>query len=119
MIRIDSRRGSGALMVAHCAGMVDLVALPVWIGTLVARYGFDPQQAGGLATLFLFGAVAAGSLLQWTVSGAVLLTVLFIGSTRFTEEITRSKYPEYADYQATTSAIVPWPPRRKESTVTA
>ena len=69
--------------------------------------------------LFLFGAIAAGSLLQWTVLGAVLLTILFIGSTRFTEEITRSKYPEYADYQATTSPIVPWPPRRKESAVTA
>jgi steroid 5-alpha reductase family enzyme len=62
--------------------------------------------------LFLFGAVAAGSLLQWTIVGAVLLTVLFIGSTRFTEEITRSKYPEYAHYQATTSALIPWPPKR-------
>jgi steroid 5-alpha reductase family enzyme len=62
--------------------------------------------------LFLFGAVAAGSLLQWTVLGAVLLTLLFVGSTRFTESITRSKYPEYAEYQKTTSAVVPWPPRR-------
>ncbi|MCU1417645.1 MAG: hypothetical protein JWP32_1819 [Schumannella sp.] len=62
--------------------------------------------------LFLFGTVAAGSLLQWTVLGAVLLTLLFVGSTRFTESITKSKYPEYADYQATTSAVVPWPPRR-------
>ena len=62
--------------------------------------------------LFLFGAVAAGSLLQWTVLGALLLTALFVGSTIFTESITKSKYPEYADYQATTSAIVPWFPRR-------
>ncbi len=61
--------------------------------------------------LFLFGAVAAGSLLQWTVLGAVLLTLLFVGSTIFTESITRSKYPEYAEYQATTSPIVPWFPR--------
>lgn len=61
--------------------------------------------------LFFFGAVAAGSVLQWTVAGAVLLTALFIGSTVFTESITRSKYPEYADYQATTSPIVPWFPR--------
>jgi steroid 5-alpha reductase family enzyme len=62
--------------------------------------------------IFLFGAVAAGSLLQWTVLGAILLTTLFIGSTIFTESITRSKYPEYADYQSVTSPIVPWPPRR-------
>jgi steroid 5-alpha reductase family enzyme len=62
--------------------------------------------------LFLFGAVAAGSLLQWTVLGAALLTLLFVGSTRFTESITRAKYPEYADYQARVSAVVPLPPRR-------
>lgn len=69
--------------------------------------------------LFLFGAVAAGSLVQWTVLGAVLLTVLFVGSTRFTESITRSKYPEYADYQARVSAVVPWFPRRARSEVAA
>ncbi|MGV7215214.1 MFS transporter [Bradyrhizobium sp. UFLA05-112] len=49
------------LMVAHCAGMVDLVALPVWVGTLIERYKFTPQQAGGLATLFLLGAVLSSA----------------------------------------------------------
>ncbi|MBK6787497.1 MAG: MFS transporter [Betaproteobacteria bacterium] len=59
MTRTDSVRGHIALMVGHCAGMVDLVALPVWVGTLIAHYRFDPQQAGLLATLFLAGAVLA------------------------------------------------------------
>ena len=62
--------------------------------------------------VFFFGAIAAGSVLQWTVVGAVLLTVLFIGSTVFTESISASKYPQYAGYQARTSPIVPWLPRR-------
>ncbi len=62
--------------------------------------------------LFLFGAVAAGSVLQWTVLGAVLLTTLFIGSTAFTESISLSRYPEYADYRKNTSALIPWWPRR-------
>ncbi len=66
-------------------------------------------------TLFLFGAVAAGSLLQWTVLGPLLLTLLFVGSTVFTESITKSKYPEYADYQAVTSPIVPWFPRARKA----
>ncbi|MGE3193798.1 MAG: DUF1295 domain-containing protein [Microbacteriaceae bacterium] len=69
--------------------------------------------------LFLFGAVAAGSLLQWTVLGALLLTLLFVGSTRFTESITRGKYPEYADYQARVSAVIPWFPRRARAEVPA
>lgn len=59
MVRIESKRGMFALMMAHCAGMVDLVALPVWVGTLIAQFHFDSQQAGGLATLFLIGAAGA------------------------------------------------------------
>ena len=59
MVKIESKRGILALMLAHCAGMVDLVALPVWVGTLITYYHFDPQQAGGLATLFLIGAAGA------------------------------------------------------------
>ena len=62
MIKTDSFTGRTALAVAHCAGMVDLVALPVWVGTLIAHYRFDPQQAGGLVTLFLVGAVLASAV---------------------------------------------------------
>jgi predicted MFS family arabinose efflux permease len=57
------RTGVAALMVAHCAGMVDLVALPVWVGTLMQHRKLDPQQAGGLVTLFLAGAVLASLVL--------------------------------------------------------
>ncbi|QTX04926.1 DUF1295 domain-containing protein [Agromyces archimandritae] len=59
-----------------------------------------------------FAITATGVWLHWTLGGAVLLTVLFIGSTAFTESISRSRYPEYADYQAATSAMVPWFPER-------
>jgi steroid 5-alpha reductase family enzyme len=62
--------------------------------------------------VFFFGAAAAGSVLQWTVLGAALLTLLFVGSTNFTESITKSKYPEYVDYQSRVSAVIPWFPRR-------
>ena len=55
-------------------------------------------------------AVAAARAVPWTILGAVLLTLLFVGSTRFTESITLSKYPEYAEYQRRTSAVVPWRP---------
>jgi predicted MFS family arabinose efflux permease len=39
------------------------VAVPVWVGTLVGLYGFDPQAAGGLPTLFLIGASIASVLI--------------------------------------------------------
>jgi steroid 5-alpha reductase family enzyme len=75
------------------------------------RYSRHPNYFFEVAQwwlLFLFGAVAAHSLGQWTVVGAFLLTLLFVGSTSFTESITLAKYPEYADYQRATSAVVPW-----------
>jgi predicted MFS family arabinose efflux permease len=79
-IPLESRRGRIALMAAHCAGMIDLVALPVWVGALVANYRFDPQQAGALATLFLLGVVLASVLLApWfdRLPGRVVATVGF------------------------------------------
>ncbi|MET0781696.1 MAG: DUF1295 domain-containing protein [Microbacterium sp.] len=53
-----------------------------------------------------------GGALNWSIVGALLLTLLFIGSTIFTESITASKYPAYADYQRSTSMLLPLPPRR-------
>lgn len=85
MITTSSLRGRIALMVAHCAGMVDLVALPVWVGALIQHYRFDPQQAGGLATLFLAGAVLSSVLLapriqrlrtRWVAAGGFGLAAL-------------------------------------------
>ncbi|MDD0837746.1 MFS transporter [Curvibacter sp. HBC61] len=77
--------GLVALMVAHCAGMVDLIALPVWIGTLVQHYRLDPQQAGALATSFLAGAVLASITLatrfqrlspRWVATGGYAVSAL-------------------------------------------
>jgi predicted MFS family arabinose efflux permease len=57
MTTTESKLGRLGLMVAHCAGMVDLVALPLWISALMTHYRMNAQQAGGLITLFLLGAV--------------------------------------------------------------
>jgi steroid 5-alpha reductase family enzyme len=69
--------------------------------------------------LFLIGAVAARSVVEWTVVGPLLLTMLFVGSTAFTEKITLSRYPEYAEYQRQTSAVVPWFPKPNARSVRA
>lgn len=58
--------------------------------------------------IYIFGAYSASKILDWPIIGAVLLTLLFIGSTRFTETISRSKYHEYVDYQRRVSAVIPW-----------
>jgi steroid 5-alpha reductase family enzyme len=88
---------------------------PRFLTTGMFRYSRHPNfffEQAQWWVFFVFGAIAAGSVLQWTVVGAVLLTLLFLGSTAFTESITKSKYPEYGDYQRTTSALIPWFPAR-------
>ena len=87
---------------------------PDVLRTGLFRYSRHPNyfcELGQWWVVFLFGAVAAGSLVQWTVLGAVLLTGLFIGSTVFTERISVSRHPGYPAYQRVTSPIVPWFPR--------
>jgi steroid 5-alpha reductase family enzyme len=88
---------------------------PRFVQTGLFQYSRHPNfffEQAQWWVIFAFGAIAAGSVAQWTVAGAVLLTLLFVGSTRFTESISLSRYPEYADYQDTTSAVVPWFPKR-------
>lgn len=63
-------------------------------------------------SLTLFAVSASGEWLGIHLLGAALLTLLFQGSTRFTEELTLAKYPAYLEYQRTTSMLVPWPSRR-------
>lgn len=58
-----------------------------------------------------FTLAAGGGWLDWTWLGALVLTALFQGSTNFTEELSLRKYPAYADYQRTTSRLIPWFPR--------
>ena len=85
-----------------------------FLRTGLFRYSRHPNYFCEISiwwVVFAFGAIAAGSVAQWTVAGAVLLTLLFIGSTILTERISGEKYPEYADYRATTSAVIPWFPR--------
>jgi steroid 5-alpha reductase family enzyme len=55
-----------------------------------------------------FSVAAGAKAANPTLVGPVLLTLLFHGSTKFTEEITAQKYPEYAEYHARVSRLVPW-----------
>lgn len=61
-------------------------------------------------SLYLFSVAATGQWLNISIIGPSLLTMLFHGSTNFTESITLSRYPEYAQYQKRTSRLIPWLP---------
>ncbi|MFG6504464.1 DUF1295 domain-containing protein [Microbacterium sp. P05] len=95
---------------------------PGFVTTGLFRYSRHPNfffEQAQWWMFYLLGAVAAvtagagfwGGFINASIIGPVLLTVLFIGSTIFTESITAPKYPAYAGYRKTTSMLIPWPPR--------
>lgn len=83
------------------------------------RWSRHPNYFGELMIwwmVYLMGTTSLGTAIHWTGLGAVLLTALFVGSTAFTESITRKKYADYDRYRQTTSAVIPLPRRRAADT---
>ena len=97
---------------------------PGFVTTGLFRYSRHPNFFFEQAQWWVFyllgasAAIAAGlglwdGAVNGSIVGALLLTLLFIGSTIFTESITASKYPAYAAYRTATSMLVPLPPHRR------
>ena len=57
---------------------------------------------------YFFSVSATGVWLNWSVMGAILLVLLFWGSSNFSETISAGKYPDYADYRKRVSRFVPF-----------
>jgi steroid 5-alpha reductase family enzyme len=57
---------------------------------------------------YFFSVSATGSWLNWSVIGAILLVLLFWGSSNFSESISSGKYPEYAAYKKRVSRFIPF-----------
>lgn len=55
-------------------------------------------EQGTWCAFYLFTVGAGIGIFNWSIIGALLLIVLFLGSSAFAEEISASKYPAYADY---------------------
>jgi steroid 5-alpha reductase family enzyme len=90
------------------------LSAPSFVTTGLFRYSRHPNfvcEQGMWWMIGLFAVASSGEWLGIAMLGPVLLTLLFLGSTRFTEAITLARYPEYADYQRRTSMLLPWPPR--------
>ncbi|PYH95546.1 DUF1295-domain-containing protein [Aspergillus ellipticus CBS 707.79] len=58
-------------------------------------------------TLYLWNCYRTESYLQWTGLGVLGYLLIFQGSTRLTESISASKYPEYREYQARVGRFIP------------
>ena len=72
----------------------------------VRHPNYAAEQAIWLS-FYLFSVAATGRWLNWSLAGGILLLLLFLGSSDFSEKISAEKYPGYAAYQQ----LVPrfWP----------
>ncbi|WP_233808727.1 MFS transporter [Paraburkholderia sp. HP33-1] len=62
---VDSSKSWISLVLCHCSGLIDLVAMPVWIGiVLIGMYGLSPQRAGALVSCFLGAAVISSAIVS-------------------------------------------------------
>lgn len=64
----------------------------------VRHPNFASEQAIWISFYF-FGVAASGRWINLSVIGPLLLVLLFIGSSQLTENISSSKYPDYAEYK--------------------
>jgi len=60
MSHIDDNRGRAVITLVQGVSMIEVGALPLWVGVLMGHYGFDPKEAGMLISLYMGGSVIAG-----------------------------------------------------------
>ena len=64
-------------------------------------------EQGTWCAFYLFSVAAGIGIFNWSIIGALLLIVLFLGSSAFAEEISAAKYPEYTRYCQQVSKFFP------------
>ena len=72
----------------------------------VRHPNFSSEQAIWICFYF-FGVAASGRLINITLTGPILLVLIFAGSSVLTESISSKKYPPYAVYQKNVPKFIP------------
>lgn len=83
----------------------------------ISRHPNYLAEQGTWVSLYIFSIGAGIGIFNWSVIGALLLIILFVGSSTLGESISASKYPEYEEYKKKVSRMfpVPWKKYRIES----
>jgi steroid 5-alpha reductase family enzyme len=64
-------------------------------------------EQGIWIVFYFFSVIATGHWVNWSIAGALLLVLLFKGSSDFSEGISVKKYPLYAKYQKEVGRFLP------------
>jgi steroid 5-alpha reductase family enzyme len=74
---------------------------------MVRHPNYAAEQSVWLS-FYLFSVAATGEWINWSIIGVILLILLFIGSSDFSEKISAGKYPAYAKYQSKVPRFIPY-----------
>lgn len=74
---------------------------------IVRHPNYTSEQAFWLV-FYLFSVSASGLWINWSLTGAILLILLFYGSSNFSESISESKYPAYTMYKKKVPRFIPF-----------
>lgn len=94
-------RSGQALMEPYKKGFLDA---GLW--GIVRHPNYASEQGIWLAFYF-FSVIATGHWINWSLTGVILLILLFKGSADFSEEISANKYPGYKDYIKRVGRFIP------------
>jgi steroid 5-alpha reductase family enzyme len=81
-----------------------------FISTGLWKFSRHPNYAAEQSiwlVLYGFSITATGLYINWSLAGALLLLLLFQGSSNFSEEVSAGKYPSYKDYQQRVGRYIP------------
>ena len=99
--RLLLERG-GELPEAYAKGFVHK---GLW--SIVRHPNYAAEQAIWIGFYF-FSVAATGQWINWSVMGAILLVLLFWGSSNLSESISSGKYPEYETYKKRVPRFIPF-----------
>ena len=74
---------------------------------IVRHPNYAAEQAIWIVFYF-FSVAATGQWINWSVMGAILLVLLFWGSSNFSESISAGKYPDYTEYKKRIPRFIPF-----------
>lgn len=96
--------------VQRAAGKVDDFYKVGFVHTGLWAYMRHPNYMAEQAiwiVFYFYSVIATGHWINWTLTGGLLLVLLFKGSSDFSESISEEKYPEYKKYQKSIGRFLP------------
>jgi steroid 5-alpha reductase family enzyme len=73
----------------------------------MVRHPNYAAEQGIWIVFYFYSVIATGSWINWSLTGAILLVILFKGSSDFSESISAGKYPKYVDYIKSVPRFIP------------